>query len=79
MSQLVIFIVMLNIIGFSLYARAENKEFTERKQSVVNFLFPIGSILGIFIFKYDFKEQQKSIVLGTFFVLFLSLLTLVML
>ena len=55
------------------------KNFSRKKQSFINFVSPIGALIGIFIFDYSFSEERKSLGMGTIFLLIMTIITKFML
>ena len=65
---------IINFIGFYLYGGWSIKGVAHRTQMVVDFLCPIGCIIGRLLFKFDMKTNRFAYVYGLILEILLSII-----
>lgn len=66
MSILIIFVI-INLVGLYMYSNWHFTGVEHRQQALVDFLCPIGCLVGRLMFKFDMKTNRFAYVYGLIF------------
>jgi nicotinamide riboside transporter PnuC len=69
----ILVLIAINLFGFERYITFSMSEVAYRKQALIDFIAPIGSILGRIFFGFSMKENIFGYILGFLFEIFITI------
>ncbi len=73
----VIFFVMLNVMSFLAYLSSRDQGLSDKKQNLLHFFCPVGSLIGMLLFSGE-KRKFSGIIYGFIFNVFLIVFLIIM-